>query len=279
MEKTVTLRFYDVTRTSNDKPTMDAVLTAIAAMAIPDREKRVGEEEILVRLEDFESDGNFLSGQFIRGQSGNMPGQMLPDGTHDLPFEEPIGHGIAFRYRTADGLLGIQYDNRVLSPSRVLQYLYEHNMHAEWHIEPRLRADAIDRFNDLPIRKLEVAVAGIPNAADADDATGSVWSSIARMKDAYEADTVRITISRGHRGGSLLDGIKALAHEAIGRIDTGEVRALKATLETGSGIPNEEIDLMGELFDVKEELSFPNRDFAQFYQLRKALLATRILAP
>lgn len=279
MEKSVTLRFYDVTRTSTDKPTMEAVLSAIAALTIPEREKRVGEEEILVRLEDFETDGDFLCGQFIRGQTGNMPGRMEADGTHDLPFEEPIGHGIAFRYRQSDGLLGIQYDSRILSPSRILQYLYEHSMHAEWHIEPRLRADAIDRFNDLPIRKLEIAVAGIPNPADADDADGSVWSSIARMKESYEADTVRITISRGHRGGSLLDGVKALAHEAMDRIGTGEVRALKATVETGDGVPNEEIDLMGELFDVKEELSFPNRDFAQFYQLRKSLLASRIPAP
>lgn len=279
MEKSVTLRFYDVTRTSNNKPTMETVLTAIAAKTIPDREKRVGEEDILVRLEDFESAGDFLSGQFIRGQSGNMPGRMELDGTHDLPFTEPIGHGIAFRYRKADGLLGIQYDNRILSPSRVLQYLYAHNGQAEWHIEARLRADAIDRFNDLPIRKLEVAVAGIPNAADADDAAGSVWSSINRMKENYEADTVRITISRGHRGGHLLDGIKDFAHEAINRIATGEVRALKAVVETGDGVPNEEIDLMGELFDVKEDLSFPDRDFAQFYQLRKSLLASKIPAP
>jgi hypothetical protein len=279
MEKSVTLRFYDVTRTSDDKPALETVLTAIAALPIPDREKRVGEEAILVRLEDFESAGGFLSGQFIRGQTGNMPGRMEADGTHDLPFAEPIGHGIAFRYRTADGLLGIQFDNRVLSPSRILQYLYEHSMHAEWRIEPRLRPDAIARFNDLPIRKLEVAVAGIPNAADADDANGSVWSSIARMKENYEADTVRVTISRGHRGGHLLDGIKDFAHEAINRIATGEVRALKAVIETGGGVPNEEIDLMGELFDVKEDLSFPDRDFAQFYQLRKSLLASRIPAP
>lgn len=279
MEKSVTLRFYDVTRTSNNKPTLESVVTAIAALPIPQREKRVGEEEILVRLEDFEATNGFLSGQFIRGQTGNMPGRMEADGTHDLPFTEPIGHGIAFRYRLADGLLGIQYDNRILSPSRVLQYLYEHNVQAEWQIEPRLRPDAIARFNDLPIRKLEVAVAGIPNVADADDETGSVWSSIAKMKENYQADTVRVTISRGHRGGHLLDGIKGLAHEAINRIATGEVRALKAVVETGDGVPNEEIDLMGELFDVKESLAFPDRDFAQFYKLRKDLLTSRIPAP
>lgn len=279
MEKSVTLRFYDVTRTSADKPTLEAVITAIAALPIPAREKHVGEEDTLVRLEDFESTNGFLSGQFIRGQTSNMPGRMEADGTHDLPFSEPIGHGVAFRYRKSDGLLGIQYDSRILSPSRVLQYLYAHNTHAEWHIEPRLRHDAIARFDALPIRKLEVAVAGAPSAADADDATGSVWSSIARMKDNYEADTVRVTISRGQRGGHLLDGIKNFAHEAINRINTGEVRALKAVVETGEGIPNEEIDLMGELFDVKEALSFPDRDFAKFYQLRKALLESRMPAP
>jgi hypothetical protein len=279
MEKSVTLRFYDVSRTSTDKPTMESVLTAIADMAIPEREKRVGEEEILVRLEDFESADSIITGQFIRGQSGNMPGIMHPDGTHDIPFQEPLGHGVAFRYRTTDGLLGIQFDSRILSPSRVMQYLYAHNGHAEWHYEPRLKLDAIDRFDEMPIRKLEMSVAGMPNPADADNPAESVWSSIAAMKERYQADTIRVTISRGHRGGHLLGGIKDLAHEAMSRIATGEVRALKALVDTGGGVPNEEIDLMGELFDVKEELTFPDRDFAEFYRLRKSLLASKIPAP
>lgn len=125
MEKTVTLRFYDVDRTQTNKPSMADLLNRIAAMPVAERARRISGEEILVRLEDFREHEDCLEGQFVRGQSGNRPGRMLADRTEDLPFEEPIGHGIAFRYRTADGLLAIEYNPMVLSPSRVISYLYE----------------------------------------------------------------------------------------------------------------------------------------------------------
>jgi hypothetical protein len=93
MEKTVTLRYYDVSRTSTEKPALGDLLQKIAALPLNDRQKLVIGDEILVRLENFEANGNCLSGQFIRRQSANRPGRMTPTGTQNLPFEEPIGHG------------------------------------------------------------------------------------------------------------------------------------------------------------------------------------------
>jgi len=278
MEKSVTLRFYNVRRTSEDKPALADVLNLIAAKPIGEREARVGVDDILVRLEDFQETNGELHGQFIRGQSGNRPGRMLPGGTGNLPFREPLGHGIAFRYRLRDGLLAVQFDAKILSPSKICEYLYQHEPRAEYHLEPRLRDDAWERFAQLPLRKLEVSVAGHVNAADLNDEAEPVWRNVAIMKQAYGADTVRFQVSMGHRDGSLLDGAKDVLREAFRRHQNNEddIRAIKGVMDTGDGVPNDEIDLLGTLFDVKETLEFNEDDFPRFYSLRRELLAVNL---
>ena len=222
MEKTVTLRFYDVRRASADRPQMADLLDLIGNKPMAEREKRITVEDILVRLENYESNDDFCSGQFIRSQSGNLPGRMLPEQTDSLPFAEPLGHGIAFRYRKRDGLLAIEYNPRILSPSRVLEYLYAHEARAEYTIRPRFRDDAWARFEALPVRKVEVAIAGHPNAGDIDNEESAIWHDVARIKERYGADTVRIQVAMGHRKGALSEGVKAFAREAFRRNDAGE---------------------------------------------------------
>lgn len=97
MEKTVTLRFYDVTRTSAQRPALADLLTLISNMPIGERQRYVTDDDILIRLEDFVDEGDFLSGQFIRGQTGNRPGMMTDAGTQNLPFTEPIGITVTVR--------------------------------------------------------------------------------------------------------------------------------------------------------------------------------------
>lgn len=278
MEKSVTLRFYDVRRTSEDKPPFADVVRLIAAKPIADREARVGVDDILVRLEDFGETAGELHGQFVRGQSGNRPGRMLPIGTGNLPFAEPLGHGIAFRYRPANGLLAVQFDSKILSPSKMVEYLYQHEPRAEYLLTPRLREDAWERFEELPLRSLEVSVAGHPNAHDLENETNPVWRNVATIKEAYGADTVRFQISMGHRDGSLLENAKDILREALRRHEAGEddIRKIRGVLDTGDGVPNDEIDLLGTLFDVKEELHFDGDDFPAFYRLRHDLLRNKI---
>lgn len=278
MEKSVTLRFYEVRRTSANRPMFADILRMISRKQMTDREKRVGLDEILVRLEDFDEAGSEIWGQFIRGQSGNRPGRMLPAGTDALPFREPLGHGVAFRYRTQDGILAIQFDSKILSPARVVDYLYAHDPNAEFQLLPRMRADAWQKFNDLPLRKLTVAIAGHPNPAQLDNDTNAVWANVNDMKDAYGAETVRIELGMGHCHGALRAAAKAFAREAFRRWENGEddIRTLKGVMDTGQGVPNDEIDLMGALLDVKEVLSFQEDDWRRFYDLRRELLSSRL---
>lgn len=279
MEKSITLRFYDLTRTDNAKPSFESILEKLEPLKLKDRERTVGTEDILVRLEDYAPDGEELAGQLMRAQSGNRPGVMKETGTEGLPFSEPLGHGIAFRYRKADGLLGLQFDPRVLAPSRFMDYFYQVEPTAEFRLLARLREDAWERFDTLPLRKLELQVAGHPNVgAEPSPESQAAWAALADLGEKYQAHTVRIELSMGHRGGSLADDAKALARDAFARFTAGteDVRALRGTMDTGEGMPNDDIDLMGTLFDVKVDLSFPHDDPAKFYELRRDLLKTSL---
>lgn len=275
MEKTVTIRFYEVER-DEDKPSLSDVLQAIAETPVAERGRSITGEEIFVRLEDFVPDGPILQGQFVRGQSGNRPGLMNNEGTTDLPFEEPIGHGIAFRYRMTDGLLAIEYNPLVLSPSRVMAYLYECNPQAEYRLAPRMREDAWARFNAMPLRKMTVTVAGHPNVAEDDDANNATWANLADMSERYQAHSIKVEIGMGHRQGSLGNAAKNFIRDAFQRHEDGvdDIRSIKGVLATGEGQPNDEINLIGDLLDYREELSFPENNWGQFYVLRRNLLET-----
>lgn len=278
MEKTVTLRFYDIDRTSTDKPALADLLRKIAAQPISKRGHNITSEGIFVRLEDFNDEGDFIEGQFVRGQSGNRPGRMLSDGTGDLPFSEPIGHGIAFRYRIKDGLLAIEYNPLVLSPSRVMEYLYEADARAEFFLNPRLREGVWEELRKRPLRKLTLAIAGHPNVTGGQKAENATWTNLAEMRERYQGHTIKIEIGMGQREGGLAESAKDLIREAFRRHEDGtdDIRTLRGTVETGEGIPNDEINLIGELLDVKEDLSFPGDDWSKFYRLRRDLLRAKI---
>lgn len=278
MEKTVTLRFYDVDRVRANGPAVADILRRVGNLPTAERGKHVTGEEIFVRLENFNEDNECIEGQFVRGQSGNRPGQMLDEGTVDLPFVDPIGHGIAFRYRPRDGLLGIEYNPLVLSPSRVVSYLYELEPRAEYNLLPRLRDGIWEELEARPLRKLTLGIASHPNVAGADDPNQATWANLADMRERYQAHTIRIEIGMGHYQGGLAEGAKRFIRDAFTRYENGadDIRTLKGTVETGDGVPNDEINLIGELLDVKVDLHFPENNWARFYTLRRDLLRDRL---
>lgn len=278
MEKTVTLRFYDVDRTKSDKPAMADLLKRISKIAMDKRGRNVTGEGVFVRLENFQEDGDCIEGQFVRGQSGNRPGRMLSDGTEDLPFEDPIGHGIAFRYRTTDGLLAIEYNPLVLSPYRAMAYLYEIDPRAEFILEPRMREDAWEQFENRPLRKLTIGIAGHPDVTGGENASNATWANIGEMSSRYGAYSIKIEIGMGHRKGSLASTAKDFVRDAFRKHGGGDedIRVLKGTVDTGDGMPNDEINLIGELLDVRVALNFPDNNWAKFYSLRRDLLRTKI---
>ena len=160
-----------------------------------------------------------------------------------------------------------------------MDYLYAHDGRAEYRLTPVMREDAWERFEELPLRKLTVGIAGHPDVAGLEEGDErAVWAAVNDMKEAYEAHTVKIELSMGQRRGALSRAAKRFARDAFARHANGEddIRMLRGVLDTGEGHENDEVDLLGTLFTVKEDLHFPEDNFAQFYRLRRDLLRSRI---
>lgn len=101
------------------------------------------------------------------------------------------------------------------------------------------------------------------------------------MKEAYGAHTVKIEVSMGHAKGKLKTAAKRMARNLMDALQQGDVdvRSLKAWMDPGEGHQNDEIDLMGALFDVKKDLAFQDNDWAQYYNLRRDLIAASMPSP
>lgn len=282
MEKSVAIRFYEVDRPRQDLPLFIDVLQTIANLPVVDRARRITGEQFIVRLEDYNVHNGNYEGQFVRGQSANRPGRMTIDRTVELPFDDPVGHGIAFLYRPNDGLLAIEYNPITLSPSRALSYLSEHCPHAEFKLTPKARAGVWQEIDRKPLRKLSISIAGSPDVEINDDPNQATWENIADMRDRYGAQSIKIEIGMGRTKGGLTDGAKRFLRDAFMRHTDGsdDIRAIKGTVENDEGVPNEEINLIDTYLNHRETLEFREGNWDDFYIARRDLLrrmATQVI--
>lgn len=141
-----------------------------------------------------------------------------------------------------------------------------------------MREDAWERFEERPLKKLTVSIAGHPDVAGADNPTDATWANLGAMSERFAAHSIKIEIGMGHTKGALSAAAKDFVRDVFQKHGSGDedVRTLKGTIDTGEGVPNDEINLIGELLDVKADLSFPENNWGQFYILRRNLLRTRI---
>lgn len=273
MDRSVTVRFYRVERPSRNTPRLLDVLQHIVALALPDRERTI-RTDFDVRLEHMQPDGpNVVAGEFTRIQTTNFPSEVDGRGTHPLSVDNPLGHGIAFRFDHARSVLAIQYDVRVISPGRVFDYLKIMWPEASYRLRPLVRNDMWRRFNRGPVRKVEIAIASPSNLADIEGPDQAAFDAVRTLGGAYEAPILRVEMSMGRRNGALSDNVKTLARSlweaaSIGNVD---IRAMNAVTEVVEG-PNDEINLLDELLSAQEVLPLPDRDPERSYAIRRQFL-------
>ena len=147
----------------------------------PDKQKRQVQlaQDYTIRLEELEDDGaDAVVGEFTRCQGTNFPAEI--DGPNRKALTaKGLGHSIVFRYNHKLGVLGIQYDPRVVSPGKVLEYLSFYNAAAIYKIEPRINAGAWKKFNSGQTRKLVMRIA---NPSDLKQVEGPGQAAAESMK-------------------------------------------------------------------------------------------------
>lgn len=280
MERTVTFRFYKIGRHKESDPSLLSVLDEIAKLKPRKKREQLIDTDFVVRLEEYEKSGpNAVVGEIIRVQTTNMPSEVEDDGRVPLTTENPLGHGIVFRFDHAKSVLGIQHDPRIVSAGRFLDYVQTCWPEANYTILPMLKPAAWERFNKGEITKLVFRLANPENLGSIGDAHASAAAGIRAMGEAYDAPSVKVELSMGsgRRHGHLAEAVKGLAKGIVNSAKEGAfgVEALQAVAYVDDA--RDEIDLIEERLKVRENLPLDDKDPEKNYKIKKAFLTRKMV--
>ena len=90
--------------------------------------------------------------------------------------------------------------------------------------------------------------------------------------------SITIELSMGHRKGSIGEAAKEMARQILGKFKRSEVdlRKMRAVLDKGKGIPNEEVNLIEEVLSISNEIDLPDNDPLQNYERRREWLKQQV---
>jgi len=274
MENWITIRFFKVHTTNSADPTLDVLINNIDKIQPPSqRESELG-QFLRVRLERTSVAGSYISGEVTRIQSQNMPSEVHPNETKPLSVTTPLGHGIAFVYNKSKNVLAIQYDTRILGPSRFMDYLFAKGGNSSASLKPILRQDAWERFNKGEPKKFEITVAPPDNFNVLDYDGEAVLRSIKAMAEAHKAATVTISVSVGRSRKNHLQNIRKTINSLFEAGTSGKlnVQKMKAVMENEDRSHDRHIDFLHELLSKREKLDLPENDPDLSYNRRNSAI-------
>lgn len=273
MPKTVTVRFFQVGRIDPRGVTLRDALGAIEALGQPGaRELQIG-QGIRVRLERYHATAGYLTGEMTRVRHDDHPAEIHHHGTAQLNVAGAIGEGVAFRYREADHILAMQFDNRTLSPSRFIDYVQQLVPAARFTFLPKIDANALRHFRAHPLRKAKIRLAQPQDLTHVEPTMASAARAIRSLGRDYAAPTLTLEIRMGHEEGSLGRDAKNMLEGFIRRaaVDSN-IKTVKATPDNGPGVDNTEIDLLDQILAVKSQIPNPSNNPDANYDARRRVV-------
>jgi hypothetical protein len=210
-----------------------------------------------------------------RVRHDDFPSEVHPQGTRQLNVAVPIGEGIAFRFRERDHVLAIQYDNRIVSPGKFIDYVTQLVPAAQFTFDPKADANALAHFRAHPLKKVRIKLAQPQDLRAVEPAMQSAARSFRSLGRDYAAPVVTLEMSVGHEDGSLSQDAKRMVEGFVRRAgaagDHGPVKSVRIKPDNGPGIENREVDLLDALLSVKDEIPTPNNPDAS-YDARRRLV-------
>lgn len=269
MDRQFTFRFYQISRNNTNSPSFVDTLRSIAAInPIASRERTLA-ANYTVRLETLEDDGtDAIRGELLRCQNTNLPAE-LNAGVRSPLGADVLGHSVVFRYNHSIGALGIQYEPRIVAPGRLLDYLSSFNASAIYSLLPHVDGTSWQKFNTGETRKLAIRIANPIAMEDLDSNGRAASDSFKAMAAAYDAPSIYIEISMGHRKGALSEAARGLAVSVASLLPPGAAARLDSlTAVTVVGSESEELNLIEEIAKVKFEISIDDKDPVLNYTLK-----------
>ena len=273
MEKSFTFRFYDISREKETIPSMVDMFRFVAKIKDKSARERQLSTDYVVRLENLDDDGSdAVVGEIIRCQATNMPSEITAGSRKKLTVER-LGHSVVFRLNHKTGAFGIQYDSRIVSPGRILEYLSAFNPAAVYSMTPKINAKAWEKFNSGGTRKLSIRIAQPENMQDLSGNGKAAGEGIKAMAEAYDAPSIAVEISMGHHKGFLSGAVNGLAKQLLnmtgGRLD-------KLSAVTYIDDASEEIDLIEDRIVSRQTLNIDDRDPEINWKVKKAHLCAEM---
>ncbi|MBL4829234.1 MAG: hypothetical protein JKY55_05000 [Aliivibrio sp.] len=278
MTSKITIRFYSVEKMNPNGLSLKQALEQIDGVADHSERQQQVTAGSIVRLERYAEDAGELAGEFTRVRNENFPFEVKDDGVDPLATGGLIGDGVAFRYRPSDHTLAMQYDARIVSPGRAMDYLMLFDRRGTFQITPKMDVENWHKFQAGGIRKIRIGIASPDHLGEIEQQGASVVQSFRELGAAYEAPVITIEMGMGNKRGALADSAKGLARaiSAMAGIGGADLRSLKATIKPDDDSPAEEINLIDEVLSDKSEIALPRNDPDQNYELRRDWLKERL---
>jgi hypothetical protein len=214
-----------------------------------------------------------LTGELTRVRSDDFPSEVHPHGTAQLNVNVPIGEGVAFRYRERDHILAIQYDPRVVSPGRFIDYVMQLAPNAQFTIDPKVDANALRSFRARPLKKVRIKLAQPQDLRQVEAPMQSAARSFRSLGRDYAAPIVTLEMSVGHESGSLSAEAKRMVEGFVRRAaHDGSVKKVQIKPDNGAGQENREVNLLDALLSVKAEIPNPQNDPNASYDARRRVI-------
>ncbi|WP_147270299.1 MULTISPECIES: hypothetical protein [Rhodopseudomonas] len=278
MDKRITFRFYRVRPANRTRLDFGEVLTQIGNIPRPcDRERQLA-TDYHVRAEIVERAQGSIHGELTRIQRTNFPSEVQDDGRRSLRVRNPLGHGVVFRYLPGTEQIGLQYDPRVLSPSKFSYYVGQIIDGAHFEFEPIVRDDMWDRFNQGTVRKVSISISRPDNLGVLErGGAASVTRSMRDMADAYAAPSITIELSMGHRRGGLANAVRSMVRHFRTQAvqDQIEISSMKAKVKP-EGEKTEDLDLLEDFLSTKEVLQLQDNNPEENYRIKLAALREKM---
>lgn len=260
MSSRITSRFFQVFGRGDAPKSFAEALQEVAELTLEQRTQSVDGQEY--RLERHQVRDGVVSCEIVRIQTDNLPAEVTPEGLDELPVDQ-LGFGIAFCYEQELSVLAMQYDNKVVSASRLCEYLLRFSERNDFWVKAVPGPDLWTEFGNGSVQSFVMRVAAPKNF---NGAIGSeVEASVAALSRAYDAPFVSIGLSVGHRKSTLRDLVKDAAGRAMTALD---VRSMKAKVVESP----EEIDLLDVMLGERDEIKIPKNPSHSYTARRNFVL-------
>lgn len=270
MDRTVTAKFYRVVAEGHGQQTFEQLLEPISNIQpVSDRERDTG-ADVVVRLERFQRDRQFIKGDFCRIQNTNIPPEVENNGLAPLVLAggRGLGHLSAFVYHPPTQVLLWQENRNGTSKDRLVAYLSNGDAQRLFGLNPLISADALQRLMNSEPKKFIFKFAEMENLEVAENPHRSPMENAAAIAQAFRGPQVEITVGVGHAN-TQLD--KRSIFRFLQQMLTRRELKKAQVIENSETPP---IDFLTEHMQNKTILDLPTDDVERNYLTRQSFLTS-----